>query len=137
MNISMVLSAYNNLELTKKCYKHIKSLYPKSHLIISSGGSTDGTKEWGKSLNDPYTKFLHTDEQITFSETYNRGVSLVETDKLVLIHNDMILGKTFLENLDKLLQENMLLSYMTIEPPIFNSHSRPGKLLLTYFSNNE
>ena len=42
----------------------------------------------------------------------------------------MILGKNFLENLDKLLQENMLLSYMTIEPPIFNSHTRPGKLLL-------
>lgn len=135
MNISLVLSAYNNLNLTKKCYTHIRNLYPTVNLIISSGGSSDGTKDWGYSLNDLYTKFIHTDERISFSETYNRGVSLVETDKLVLIHNDMILGKNFLENLDKLLQENMLLSYMTVEPPIFNSHTRPGKLLLDLGSN--
>lgn len=130
MNTTLVLSVYNNLEITKSCYKRIREIYPSAPLVISSGGSSDGTKEWGSNLNNEYTTFIHDDERITFSETYNRGIACVKTDKLILIHNDMIIGKHFLENIDKLLEEDMILSYTTIEPPIFAGHSRPGKVLL-------
>jgi GT2 family glycosyltransferase len=135
---TFVVAVYNNLELTKKCYDRIRELYPNSPLVISSGGSTDGTLDWGHGLNDRYTTFSHVNERITFSETYNLGVKLVKTDKFVLIHNDMVIGKYFLENLEIHLKENMLLSYTTIEPPIFNEHSRPGKIIMDFgadFSN--
>ena len=140
MNISFVLAVYNKIELTKECYKKLRKVYPVAPLVISSGGSSDGTKEWLESLEDENLSFFHDDVRLTFSETYNAGIDLVDTDKLVLIHNDMVIGKNFLENLDRLLDENpnTLLSYTTIEPPIFAGHQRPGKVILdmgTGFNN--
>lgn len=130
MNISFVLAVYNKLNLTKECYGHLRNVYPQEHLIISSGGSTDGTKEWLESLNDDNLTYFHDDDRLSFSDTYNAGIALVDTDKLVLIHNDMIIGDGFLEALDRLITEDTLLSYTTIEPPIFEGHQRPGKVLL-------
>ena len=132
MNISFVLAVYNKLDLTQECYKHLREVYPTAPLVISSGGSSDGTKEWLDSLDDEYLSFIHDDDRLTFSENYNAGIKLVDTSKLVLIHNDMVIGENFLENLDRLLDENpnTLLSYTTIEPPIFRDHQRPGKVLM-------
>lgn len=130
MNISFVLAVYNKLDLTKECYKRLRILYPSAPLVISSGGSSDGTKEWLESLEDENLSLFHDDDRLSFSDTYNAGIDLVDTEKLVLIHNDMVIGEGFLECLDKLLTEDMILSYTTIEPPIFKGHQRPGKVLL-------
>ncbi len=130
MNITFVLAVYNKLDLTQECYRNLRELYPTSPLVISSGGSSDGTKEWLESLNDEHLSFIHDDDRLTFSETYNAGIKLVDTEKLVLIHNDMVIGEGFLESIERLLKPNMLLSYTTIEPPIFRGHKRAGKVLL-------
>jgi GT2 family glycosyltransferase len=130
MNISFVLAVYNKLDLTTECYKKLRQVYPDAPLVISSGGSSDGTKEWLESLEDENLSFFHDDDRLTFSETYNAGIDLVDTEKLVLIHNDMVIGEGFLEALERLLTENMVLSYTTIEPPIFAGHNRPGKVIL-------
>lgn len=130
MEISFVLAVYNKLELTKECYKHLRNVYPNEHLIISSGGSNDGTKEWLQSLDDDNLTYVHDDDRLSFSDTYNNGITLVDTEKLVLIHNDMVIGEGFLEAIDRLLTENMILSYTTVEPPIFADHKRPGKVII-------
>jgi GT2 family glycosyltransferase len=130
MNITFVLAVYNNFELTKNCYNRIREIYPKAPLVISSGGSNDETLEWIQTINDEFTTFTHTNDRITFSETYNNGVLFVKTEKLVFIHNDMVIGRHFLENIERLLEEDMILSYTTIEPPIFAGHNRPGKVLM-------
>jgi GT2 family glycosyltransferase len=132
MNITFVLAVYNKLDLTKNCYQRIRELYIDAPLVISSGGSSDGTKEWLESLDDEYLSYIHDDDKLTFSENYNAGINLVDTDKLVLIHNDMVIGHGFLENISKILDDNTntLLSYTTIEPPIFKDHRRPGKILI-------
>jgi GT2 family glycosyltransferase len=135
MNISFVLAVYNKLDLTKECYKRLREVYPDAPLVISSGGSSDGTKEWLESLDDDNLSFFHDDDRLSFSHTYNAGIDLVDTEKLVLIHNDMVIGEGFLESLDRLLEEDMILSYTTIEPPIFKGHQRPGKVLLDLGSN--
>ena len=130
MNISFVLAVYNKLDLTKECYRYLRNQYPTAPLVISSGGSSDGTKEWLESLEDENLSFIHDDDRLTFSDTYNAGIKLVDTEKIVLIHNDMVIGDGFLEAIERLLKPNMLLSYTTIEPPIFKGHQRPGKVLL-------
>ena len=137
MNITFVLAVYNKLDLTQNCYNRIRDLYPTTPLVISSGGSSDGTKEWLESLEDSNLSFIHDDDRLTFSETYNAGIKLVDTEKLVLIHNDMVIGEGFLESIERLLTPNMLLSYTTIEPPIFRGHKRPGKVLLDLGSGFE
>lgn len=131
MEISLVMAVLNQLNLTKNCYEHIRKVYPDAPLVISSGGSNDGTKEWLLSLNDDNLSYIHDDDVLTFSDNYNTAIKLVDTEKLVLIHNDMVISKGFLETLDKLLNENedTLISYTTIEPPIFKDHNRPGKLI--------
>ena len=136
-NFTFVLAVYNKLNLTKQCYKFLRDVYPTTPLVISSGGSTDETETWLKSLNDSNLKFIHTNTRISFSETYNVGISNVETEKLVLIHNDMVIGEGFIESLERLLTPDMLLSYTTIEPPIFAGHWRPGKVILDLGSGFE
>lgn len=140
MEITIVLAVHNNLSLTKECYQHIRELYPNTPVIISSGGSNDGTLKWltKTSGNDEFLMFTHVFKPLNFSENYNEGIKLVKTDKLVLIHNDMVIGKGFLESLDQQLTEKMLLCYTTVEPPIFAGHDRPGKHILdcgTDFTN--
>lgn len=132
MNISFVLAVYNKLDLTKNCYNRIREIYPTTPFVISSGGSTDGTKEWLEEISeiDDYITIFHDDDRLTFSDTYNTGIKLVDTEKLVLIHNDMVIGEGFLESLERLLTPDTLLSYTTIEPPIFRGHQRPGKVIL-------
>ena len=138
MEISFVMAVYNKLDLTKDCYKRVRDIYPDAPFVISSGGSDDGTIEWLESLDDENLSYIHDDERLTFSDTYNAGIKIVDTEKLVLIHNDMVIGEHFLENLDRLLTPDTLLCYTTIEPPIFKGHKRPGKVILdmgTSFNN--
>jgi GT2 family glycosyltransferase len=130
MNISFVLAVYNNLELTVNAYNDLRKKYPNVPLIITSGGSTDGTHEWLKSLTDSNLIFDIEENRRTFSQNFNKGIKLVQTEKLVLIHNDMILGDMFLENIEKHSSPNRLLSYTTIEPSIYSTHIRPGKVIL-------
>jgi GT2 family glycosyltransferase len=138
MEISMVMAVYNKLDLTKDCYKRIREIYPDAPLVISSGGSDDGTKEWLENLDDDNLSYLHDDDKMTFSDNFNSAIKLVDTEKLVLIHNDMVIGRYFLENLERLLTEDTLLCYTTLEPPIFKGHNRPGKVIMdlgTSFNN--
>ena len=134
----MVMAVYNKLDLTKDCYKRIREIYPDAPLVISSGGSDDGTKEWLENLDDDNLSYLHDDDKMTFSDNFNSAIKLVDTEKLVLIHNDMVIGRHFLENLERLLTEDTLLCYTTLEPPIFKGHNRPGKVIMdlgTSFNN--
>ena len=132
MDISLVLAVYNNIEYTKDCYHHIRMVYPDAPIVISSGGSTDSTLEWLSSLEDDNLSYIHDDDRLTFSDNYNSAIKLVDTEKLVLIHNDMVIGRYFLENLSDLIDEKTLLTYTTVEPPIFKGHNRAGKVLIEF-----
>ncbi len=48
------------------------------------------------------------------------------------MHNDIVLGPGFLENLEKHVAPDRVVSYTTIEPPIFGDHTRPGKLIFDF-----
>ena len=135
MDISLVLAVYNNLDYTKSCYNRIRDIYPDAPFVISSGGSNDGTLEWLESLDDEYLSYIHDDDKLCFSDNYNAAIKLVDTEKLVLIHNDMVIGENFLENLSNLIDRKTLVTYTTIEPPIFKGHKRPGKVILDLGSN--
>jgi GT2 family glycosyltransferase len=129
LDITFVLAVYNKLDLTKRCYERIRQLYPNIPITISSGGSTDGTVEWLQSLDDLNLKYTHSDEKLVFSKNYNIAIQMADTSRVVLIHNDMVIGKYFLENIHKSLTEDVILTYTTVEPPIFVNHTRAGKVI--------
>jgi GT2 family glycosyltransferase len=129
-NISLLAAVKNNLDYTKHFYTTTRQLYPEVEICFSSYNSTDGTNEWLESLsNDPYTKVFYTDDYGCFSDNYNKAAELATKDYILYVHNDIVLAPNFLETMEKYVNYNTIVSYSTIEPPIFSGHERPGKLV--------
>ena len=129
MNISLLIGLKNNLDYNIHFYNTTRELYPNVELCFVSYGSEDGTHEWLDSLNDENVKYFYSDEQKTFSDTFNKAAELATKDYVAYLHNDIVLAPNFLENIEKHVGENNVVAYTTIEPPIFAGHERPGKII--------
>lgn len=128
-NISILVGLKNNLEYTQYFYSTTRELYPEVEICFVSFGSTDGTHEWLDSLKDPFLKYYYSEESKTFSDTFNKATQLATKEYVAYLHNDIVLAPGFLENLQKHIGTNVVVSYTTIEPPIFAGHERPGKII--------
>ena len=128
-NISLLVGLKNNLDYNKHFYETTRALYPEVEICFVSYGSTDGTHEWLESLVDDNLKYFYSAEEKTFSDTFNRAAELATRDYVAYLHNDIVLAPGFLENIEKHVGSNNVVSYTTIEPPIFAGHVRPGKLI--------
>ena len=129
MNISVLVGLKNNLEYSKEFYRIFRSIYPDIELCFTSFGSTDKTHEWLDSLEDKSLQYHYSDEKKTFSDTFNKCAEISTNDYIIFLHNDLVIANNFLENTYKHLQDNTVVSYTTIEPPIFTGHQRPGKII--------
>jgi len=129
-NISLLVALKNNLDYNKHFYKTTRKIYPEVEICFSSYNSTDGTHEWLDTLkDDPYTKTFHTTEAGNFSDNFNKAASLATKDYVAFTHNDIVLTPGFIENIEKYINLDIIVSYTTIEPPIFADHERPGKII--------
>ena len=129
-NISLLVALKNNLDYNKHFYQTTRKIYPEVEICFSSYDSTDGTHEWLDTLkDDPYTKTFHTTETGNFSDNYNKAASLSTKDYITFVHNDIVVTPGFIENIEKYINPETILSYTTIEPPIFAVHERPGKII--------
>jgi GT2 family glycosyltransferase len=128
-NISLLVGLKNNLDYNKHFYETTRELYPDTELCFVSYGSTDGTHEWLETLTDNNVKYFYSDESKTFSDTFNKAAELATKDYVAYLHNDIVLAPGFIENLEKHVNSENIVSYTTIEPPIFADHERPGKLI--------
>jgi len=131
MNISLLAAVKNNLEYTKYFYKTTRELYPDVEICFSSYGSTDGTNEWLQEIQfkDPNVQCWWSELNGNFSDNYNKAASLATKDYISFVHNDIVLAPRFIENIEKHLNQDTIVSYTTIEPPIFAGHERPGKII--------
>jgi len=129
MNISLLVGLKNNLDYNKHFYETTRQLYPDVELCFVSYGSTDGTHDWLNSLVDNNLSYIYSTESKTFSDTFNAAAELATKDYVAYLHNDIVLAPGFLENLEKHVGPNNVVSYTTIEPPIFAGHERPGKII--------
>lgn len=133
-NISVLVGLKNNLEYSKHFYNQFRKLYPTEEICFVSYGSTDGTNEWLDSLvDDKNTKYYYLEsvysKSKTFSDTFNKAAELATKDYILFCHNDIVVVDGFLENIEKHLDTNSVISYTTVEPPIFAGHNRPGKII--------
>ena len=60
---------------------------------------------------------------------YNSCVKRAKGEKIILLHDDMIISPGFIEMMDIHIQPGRITTYTRIEPPIFND-TYPGKILL-------
>jgi GT2 family glycosyltransferase len=128
-NISLLVGLKNNLDYNQHFYETTRELYPTVEICFVSYGSTDGTHEWLDSLQDPNVKSFYSTESKTFSDTFNKAAELATRPYVAYLHNDIVLAPGFLESLESHVSTSRVVSYTTIEPPIFADHSRPGKLI--------
>lgn len=130
-NISLLVALKNNLEYNKHFYQTTRKIYPEVEICFSSYGSTDGTHEWLQEiqLKDPNVQCWWSDINGNFSDNFNKAASLATKEYVVFLHNDIVLAPGFIENLEKHINPNTIVSYTTIEPPIFAGHERPGKII--------
>lgn len=129
--ISLLVGLKNNLEYSRNFYETTRNLYPDTEIVFVSYGSTDGTNEWLDNISnfDKNIITFHSEESKTFSDTFNKAAELATKEYIILLHNDIILGKGFLESMEYYIKPTTVLSYTTIEPPIFADHDRPGKII--------
>lgn len=104
--ISLIIPVTSkNKEYTQNIYKNIKEIYPDVEIIIEENNN------------------------ITLGINYNTAVSKAKGDKIILLHNDMVIKPGFIETMDKHITKNRITTYTRIEPPIYND-TYPGKILL-------
>lgn len=127
MKVSFIIPVKNNFKYTLFTYNSIRSQYPTNEIVIVSK-STDKTDSYFIKLEDNNLIF-QTHTHNTLSEAYNLGVSIATKDIIVLIHNDMFIGKGFIEAILEDISPKTILTYTRIEPPVFND-TYPGKEIL-------
>lgn len=129
MTFSLLIGVKNNLAYTQHVYAQTRLLYPNLEIVFVSYGSTDGTHEWLATLRDEHIRFHYESVEKTLSDTYNKATQLATSTYVIFAHNDMVLAPGFLEALDGLQTDNRVVSYTTVEPPIFADDERPGKIV--------
>ena len=68
-------------------------------------------------------------DNVNLGENYNNAVAKANGEKIILLHNDMIIKPGFIEEMDKHITKNRVTTYTRVEPPIYTD-TYPGKVLL-------
>jgi hypothetical protein len=94
-----------NSEYTNNILNNIKEIYPDVEVIIEENDS------------------------VTLGINYNNAVAKAKGEKIILLHNDMIIKPGFIETMDKHITKGRVTTYTRIEPPIYPD-TYPGKVIL-------
>lgn len=70
-------------------------------------------------------------DNVTLGINYNNAVNRANGDKIILLHNDMVIKHGFVELMDKHIVKNRITTYTRIEPPIYTD-TYPGKVVLDF-----
>lgn len=135
--ITAVVAANKNYNLTKSWYENFRKRFPDQLLAISCLQCQESDLEnYVSSLKSSVTRVIVgsplDNHSVSFSESYNAALNLVETDKFVFIHNDMQFTSDFFELLEKELDslgKGSFVHYMCVEAPVFTAHHRVGKVI--------
>ena len=99
-----------NSNYTKYLVNNIREIYPDVEIVIEEN------------------------DDVTLGVNYNNAVAKATSDKIILLHNDMVIKPGFIETMDKHITKNRITTYTRVEPPIFTD-TYPGKVLSDYGSD--
>ena len=104
--ISLIIpTTSKNKKYTDNLLSNIHALYPNIEVIVEENDS------------------------VTLGQNYNNAVARATGDKIILLHNDMVLSPGFVETMDTHIQTGRITTYTRIEPPIYTD-TYPGKVIL-------
>ena len=129
--ISLIIPSYNNLKHLKNVYASIRKNAPTAKILFLDDGSTDGTWEWLMSLpKDNLYQPYRSDIRVGHTILYDKGISLVDSDIIGILHADMIVGPNYIENLIKHLKPGTVVCATRIEPPLHPEG--PEKIIMDF-----
>lgn len=92
--VSFVVLNWNGLNDTKECIISINQLnYPNKELIIVDNGSTDGSKDYFRTLND--IKYVDLPSNTGFTGGHIAGRKIAKGEYLAIINNDLVLDENW------------------------------------------
>ena len=97
-----------NSEYTNNIVKNIREIYPDEtqvEIIVSE------------------------DDTVTMGVNYNNAVAKAKGEKIILLHNDMVIKPGFVEQMNKDIVKGRITAYTRVEPPIYPD-TYAGKVLL-------
>lgn len=100
--ISVVIPHYNNLQILRNCLKAIsQSLKRKTEIIIVDNGSTDGSREYLEQLKAKglMLKAIFNDRNYGFAKAVNQGIKVARNDWIVVMNNDVKVGKNWFKTI--------------------------------------
>jgi len=107
--ISLVIPTISRTrEYTDALIKNIREIYPNENEV---------------------EVIVEENDNVTMGVNYNNAVAKARGEKIILLHNDMILKPGFIETMDKHIIKNRIVTYTRVEPPIYND-IYPGKIIL-------
>ncbi len=98
MQATVVIPTYNGRGLLAEALEGLERQTASHHVVVVDNASTDGTQEL-LAERFPHVRVVALPQNAGFGRAVNRGVSVVETDVVVLINNDVVCEPEFLERL--------------------------------------
>lgn len=99
MQVSFIVPLFNCLDLTQAMFASLQATIPRGlphEIIFVDDGSTDGTRTWLATLAPPVRVVLN-DRNLGYAGANNRGASVASGRLLVLLNNDLVLTRRWLE----------------------------------------
>jgi hypothetical protein len=107
--ISLIIpTTSTNQDYTNNIIKNIREFYPNKNEV-----------EIIVEIND----------NVNLGVNYNNAVAKANGEKIILLHNDMVIKSGFVEEMDKHIIKNRVTTYTRVEPPIYTG-IYPGKIIL-------
>jgi GT2 family glycosyltransferase len=106
-----------------------------SLIIPTTSKNKEYTNNLIKNIKEIYTNqsdveiILEINDNVTLGENYNNAVRKANGEKIILLHNDMVIKPGFVETMNGHIKKNRITTYTRIEPPIYND-IYPGKFIL-------
>ncbi len=131
--VSVVIVTFNNLELSRQCLESLfeGTSWPNLEVFVIDNASTDGTKEWLRSLAETYrglTVILNSDNR-GFAAANNQGLAQASGDILVLLNNDTVLSRGWLAALVRHLHSDPSIGLIG---PVTNAVGNEAKVEVGY-----
>jgi GT2 family glycosyltransferase/glycosyltransferase involved in cell wall biosynthesis len=130
--VSIVVITYNNLNLSVQCINSIlrNTTWPNYQLIIVDNGSEDGTCDYLERLHQevPSVKIILNPDNRGFAAANNQGLREADGDVLLLLNNDTVVPKGWLDPLVKHLRDLSI----GLVGPVTNTVGNEAKIDIAY-----
>lgn len=107
MKTSIIILTHDNLNYTQMCINSIMKYTDKGtyEIIVVDNNSGDGTVQWLK--EQQYIRTIFNNENYGFPKGCNQGIEISEGENILLLNNDTIVTKNWLNNMTKCLYSNI------------------------------